>query len=298
VASGDCWSDSRTLTGKLSAEARGCCGSNRAVRSGCTVVLLVGTAEGFPMATIVIVHGAGTGGWLWQRVRRLLQAAGHEMYTPTHTGVGERAHLAGQGIGLTTHIQDIAAVLAYEELSDVMLVGHSYGGMVISGVAGEAPERVAQLIYLDAFVPADGQAMFDFMPPAMRAAWEQQAQTIGDGWKVPPLAHQTAGRVDADGLSEAEIQQLLRRRLPQSLKTYTEPVRITNPAMARLPRTFIYCTDKPAGDPFGHIAAGIRGSANWRYHEMPTGHFPMLTMPHRLAGLLNVLAAPVPAPAG
>ena len=113
------------------------------------------------MATFVLVHGGWAGGWQWREVAGLLRAAGHEVFTPTLTGLGERVHLANPDIGLDTHIQDILMVLEYEELRDVILVGYSYSGMVITGVAELAPERISQLIYLDAFVPQDGQSMLD-----------------------------------------------------------------------------------------------------------------------------------------
>src|SRR5713101_4428932 len=111
------------------------------------------------MATFVLVQGGWVGGWYWKRVTPLLSAAGHEVFAPTLTGLGERAHLAAPDIGLETHIQDVLGVLTYEDLSNVVLVGHSYGGMVITGVAERAPERLAHLVYFDAFVPTDGQAL-------------------------------------------------------------------------------------------------------------------------------------------
>src|SRR5690348_16692091 len=164
------------------------------------------------MATIVIVHGAGSGGWLWRLVRARLQAAGNEAITPTLTGVGERAHLAGLPIDLDLHIQDILGVLEYEDLRDVVLVGHSYGGMVVAGVADRAAERIAQVIYLDAFVPGDGQAMLDLVPPGARAGFLQQVQTTPDGREMmPPLPYAHLGLIGPGGLPEATIRQLLDR---------------------------------------------------------------------------------------
>ena len=139
------------------------------------------------MATYVLVHGAWHGGWCWKRVAPLLRAAGHEVYTytPTLTGLGERAHLLSRDIDLDTHITDIVNVLAYEELTDVVLVGHSYGGMVIAGVADRVPERVAHLVYLDAFVPRDGQAVHDIFSPEFAAHLQALALAEGDGWRIP-----------------------------------------------------------------------------------------------------------------
>ncbi len=117
------------------------------------------------MATIVLAHGAWSSAWAWKKVRPLMAAAGHDFFAPSYTGLGERAHLADPANDLDTHIEDVLGVLAYEDLHDVVLIGHSYGGMVATGVADRARERIAKLVYLDAFVPADGQALVDFLPP-------------------------------------------------------------------------------------------------------------------------------------
>ncbi len=122
------------------------------------------------MATFVLVHGGGHGGWCYQRVSRLLQQAGHEVYAPTLTGLSERSHLAGPHVDLDLHIQDIAAVLHYEDLRDVILVGHSYGGMVITGVGGRAADRIGKLVYLDAANPKNGQSLVDIAGPMMEMA--------------------------------------------------------------------------------------------------------------------------------
>ena len=128
------------------------------------------------MATYVLVHGAWHGGWCWQRVTPLLRAAGHEVLTPTLTGLGERSHLANSAIDLNTHIQDVVNVLEYEDLRKVILVGHSYGGMVITGVSERVPERLTHLVYLDAFVPRDGQSLLGFVGEPLRTAIQEQAQ--------------------------------------------------------------------------------------------------------------------------
>ena len=238
------------------------------------------------MATVVIVHGAGSGGWLWRPVRELLRAAGHEVFTPTLTGVGDRAHLTKEPIDLDLHIQDVLAVLDYEDLRAVTLVGHSYGGMVIAGVADRAAERLAQVVYLDAFVPVPDQAMLDLFPPGVRQAFEQQAHPNAAGERlVPPLPYPHLGPIGAGGLPEAEVQRLLARRVPQPLATYAQPVRLTNPAVAALPHTYIHCTDKGPGDVLAPFAAQAR-TRGWRTYELPAGHFPMLTQPQALTDLL------------
>lgn len=238
------------------------------------------------MATVVIVHGAGSGGWLWRRVRRMLEAAGVEALTPTLTGAGERAHLATPQVDLSTHVADVLGVLTYEDLSEVVLVGHSYGGMVITGTADQAPQPLRRLVYVDAFVPTHGQSVFDLVPPPLRERWVTQAQEVGEGWRLPPLPFGDLGRAEADGVSREEAQRLLARRVPQPIGTYREPVRVTNPDAARLPRTYVACTDKPGGDPFHAYAARFRNDPVWDYREIATGHFPMLTTPRAMTELL------------
>ena len=139
------------------------------------------------IGTYVLVHGAWHGGWCWAKVARLLRDAGHEVYTPTLTGLGERAHLARPDIDLDTHIQDVVAVLEAEELRQVTLVGHSYGGMVISGAAARTSGRIGHLVYLDAFVPEAGKCLLDYVGERA-AAMREAAATQGEGWTLPPFS--------------------------------------------------------------------------------------------------------------
>ena len=134
------------------------------------------------MATFVLVHGAVVGGWCWRWVTPHLRAVGHEVYTPTLTGLGERVHLAGPHVNLDTHIEDVVNVLRYEDLTGVVLVGWSYGGMIVAGAAERAPERIGHLVYLDSDVPRDGDTS---APPSQHAAREALARDHGDGWRVP-----------------------------------------------------------------------------------------------------------------
>src|SRR5713101_1421889 len=143
------------------------------------------------MTTFVLVHGGWVGGWYWRRVTPLLEAAGHRVFTPTLTGLGERSHVRSPAIDLDTHIEDVVSVLHYEDLHQVVLVGHSYGGIVITGAAERSADRLAHLCYLDAFVPKDGQALADFVGPAVIADAREKAQLSSDGSRVPmpfPLA--------------------------------------------------------------------------------------------------------------
>src|SRR5450432_3184905 len=135
--------------------------------------------------TFLVCHGAWGGGFSWKKMHPLMHAAGHRLVTPTYTGLGEREHLANPSIDLETHIQDILNVIKYEDLRDIVLIGHSYGGMVATGVADRARDRIAQLIYLDAFVPKDGQSLHDLNEPGRQR--DQDLAKAGDGWRIPPM---------------------------------------------------------------------------------------------------------------
>ncbi len=229
------------------------------------------------MATFVLVHGGWAGGWQWREIATRLRAAGHDVYTPTLTGLGERVHLAHPDVNLDTHIQDILMVLEYEDLHEVILVGYSYSGMVVTAVAERAPERLAQLVYLDAFVPSDGESLATMIGPELVAILEQVAQAYGDGWRIP---HDPP---DAP------------RRTPQPVKPMYQPVTVTNPAAARLPRTFIYCTQEkeamgPMGVPITQVAASAKADARWGYRELDSGHVPLETAPQEFADILLELA--------
>ena len=135
------------------------------------------------MATIVLAHGAWSSAWAWKKVRPLMAAAGHQFFTPSYTGLGEREHLADPSNDLDTHIRDVLGVIEAEELNDFVLMGHSYGGMVATGVADRARDKISQLIYLDAFVPKNGQSLSDLVPPEQRQRMKDSAAQ-GDGWRI------------------------------------------------------------------------------------------------------------------
>ena len=137
------------------------------------------------MAVFLIVHGAWSGAHAWRWVRPLLRAAGHEVFTPALTGLGERSHLVSRQVDLEIHVQDVVSVLEYEDLREVVLVGHSYGGTVITGAADRVPERVARLVYLDAEVPGDGESEYDLPPPDERVGYRSSARAKGSGWLIP-----------------------------------------------------------------------------------------------------------------
>ena len=239
------------------------------------------------MATFVIAHGAWSGSWVWKRMRPLMQRKGHELYTPCYTGLGERAHLARPEIDLETHIADVLGVLRCEELHGIILVGHSYGGMVATAVADRAPERLAQLVYLDAFVPRDGQCLFDLLPAETRARMREAARTVGDGWRTPPSP------VPPD-TSEEDVAWVTPRRVMQPLRTLEQPVHLTG-AGERLPKAYIYCTRARPGDVFRQFAERARTETDWRYFEIDASHNVHITAPEALATLLDRIAATPPA---
>lgn len=216
----------------------------------------------------VLVHGAWHGGWCWKKLTPLLTGAGRRVSTPTLTGLGERSHLLTPEVDLDMHILDVAAVLEYEDLSNVVLVGHSYGGMVISGVADVAGSRIAHLVYLDAFLPENGKALSDYAP---------LPPTREDGWRVPPPSG-----AEGFGVTEEEDIAWVQSRLgDQPLRTLTQPV--VSAAAARIPSTFIQCSEAPF-----FAEAGERARARgFRYYALPSaGHDAMITQPRELAAIL------------
>ena len=237
------------------------------------------------MAVFVVAHGAWTGGWFWSKLRPLLQAGGHAVFTPTYTGVGERAHLAHPGIDLDHHINDLLQLLQFEDLTDVVLIGHSYGGMVATGVADRAPERIAQLVYIDAFVPRDGDSALSLVPAEQRQRMQDATAATtaaGDGWRLPP------NPMPPD-TPAADVAWAVPRRLPQPIKTFTQPIVLTG-AVDRLPRSYVYCSRFGPGDGFRPFAERAQREPGWRYVELDASHNPQVTMPETLARLLIDLA--------
>ncbi|MBP2479234.1 pimeloyl-ACP methyl ester carboxylesterase [Crossiella equi] len=225
------------------------------------------------MATFLLVHGAWHSGRAWDRVVPLLESAGHRVFAPSLTGFGDRAHLLGPEVGLGTHVDDVVDLVKAEGLEDVVLVGHSYAGMVISGVSDRIPERLAHLVFLDAMVPGDGEAAADVQPISAQLV----AQAV-DGWRVPP----PPAPLGTFGVTDPEDAAWLRTLLSdQPARTLREPVRLANPAAHALPRTHIHCTrDQPKGIARRPVPAGQR------VRELPTGHDCMITMPAELTALL------------
>jgi len=229
------------------------------------------------MATFLVAHGAWSAGWAWKKMRPLLREQGHELFTPTHTGLGERGHLASPGIDLETHIADILGVLQFEDLRNVVLIGHSYGGMVATGVADRARDRIALLVYLDAYAPRDGESLFD-LTPERRPVMLEAARKSGDGWKVPP------NPMPPD-TPEADQAWAMPRRLPQPLKTFEQKLRLQNGELT-LPRHYIYCKLCPPDDRFRQFYERAKREG-WGHYEIDASHNPHITAPEALAALLD-----------
>jgi pimeloyl-ACP methyl ester carboxylesterase len=234
------------------------------------------------MATFLICHGAWSAAWAWKKVRPLLRAAGHEVFTPTYTGLGERAHLASRAITLDTHIADVLGVIECEDLGDLVLVGHSYGGMVATGVADRVPGRIARLVYLDAFVPQSGQSLFDLLPPGERERRRGDANAGGDGWLLAP------NPTPADTAAE-DVAWIAPRRRWQPIGCFTQPLILQNPDRWP-PRTYIYCTRLPPNDPFGQFARRFRSDPAWTFFELDASHSPNVTAPEALVRILAEVA--------
>jgi pimeloyl-ACP methyl ester carboxylesterase len=226
------------------------------------------------MATYVLVHGAWHGGWCWKRVAPALRRAGHEVYAPSLTGMGERAHLARPDIDLDIHIEDVVWLMEMEDLRDVILVGHSYGGMVVTGAADRS-DRVGQLVYLDAFVPENGKRLLDYALPERAARMTEEGERTGLV-TPPPLS--------LWGLTKREHLDFVEpRQVKHPYGTLSQPIRLSG--FPSLPRTFIYCSS-PATGSFDQFAAKYRNHPEWRFHELKTGHDAMILVPEELIALL------------
>jgi pimeloyl-ACP methyl ester carboxylesterase len=234
------------------------------------------------MATYVLVHGAWSGAHGFHLVRPLLRAEGHEVFTPSLTGIGERAHLVSPQVNLTTHITDVVNHVLYEDLDDIVLLGFSYGGMVVTGALEHIAPRVRHLVYLDAFVPGDGDTLL-----ALLGQTDIAPLGLGDPWLVPPSPREFD--------DPAETAFANPRRVPHPIACFTEPVRMRQP-LEDFPfsRTYIRATadapDAAGATAFESAAARARNSPAWQYHEIATNHMIPNNRPKELTDLLLELA--------
>jgi pimeloyl-ACP methyl ester carboxylesterase len=233
------------------------------------------------MTTFVLVHGAWHGGWCYKRVARLLRQAGHEVYTPTLTGLGERAHLMSRTIDLGTHVQDIVGVIRCEELSDVVLCGHSYGGMVITGVAEQVAAKIRSLVYLDAFVPENGKAVFDYVPAELSGQMRTDAAQNGEGYKVTPLPAATFAVNDKD---TAWVDAMC---VKQPLATFEQKLALSGREVPK--RVYILAAGwEPSL--FQQFGARYKDDRGWQFVSIACGHEVMLDRPEELAAALIAAA--------
>jgi pimeloyl-ACP methyl ester carboxylesterase len=246
------------------------------------------------MVTFVLVPGAWLGGWAWRGVAAPLRTSGHDVYPITLTGLGERVHLARPEVDLETHIADVVNTVKWNDLSDVILAGHSYAGTVVTGVAERIPDRVDQLVYVDSAPLADGMAMTDLYPPDALAALRQTVDESGEGWLFPfPGWEYLAEDTSIGGLGEREQAVIAARATPQPWATYTQPLRLEHADAEAAPyrQVLIACDEMR-----GLVAAGVpqiavMAAPPWHFLDLETGHWPMFSASAELAETLDGLVA-------
>jgi pimeloyl-ACP methyl ester carboxylesterase len=240
------------------------------------------------VATYVLVHGGGHGGWCYQHVARLLRAKGHEVYTPTLTGLGERSHLLSGAVDLNLHVTDVVKVLEFEDLRNVILVGHSYGGMVITGAAGRAADRIGHLVYLDAATPKNDQSLVDVAGPYILAARAKGRSRVVDG--VELVLFPGEDPMNFFGVKDPEQIAWMKPKLtPHPWKCFEQKLVLANEtAMRKIPRTHIVCTSTLKT----RDVAALKASSDGRVWDVDTGHDLMITEPEKVAELLLRLAKP------
>ena len=232
------------------------------------------------MATFVLLHGGWGGGWEWRDVGDRLMAAGHRVFRPSLTGLGDRRHLARNDVGLNTHIQDVLALLETEDLDGVVLCGQSYSGMVITGVADREPDRLGRLVYVDGFVPDDGESLMDLIPGWLKVRMQELADANGEGWLVPvPFPLPEPG----DAPPEV-VDYFAKASIPMPMGCFEQPFSMTS-AHISLPTTYIRCTQIEGEDLLGPSArrASERG---WDIRELDSPHDAQIFAPGPLTQLL------------
>jgi pimeloyl-ACP methyl ester carboxylesterase len=225
------------------------------------------------MANFVLVHGAWIGGWYWRPIAQALRKLGHEVYAPTLTGLGERIHLMSPSINLDTHIADVVNLIKCEELSDVVLVGHSYGGMVVTGVADALPDRIRSLVYLDAFVPKNGEALVNLLPPG------QPGPQPANDYSLQPLPASFFG-------ANAEVAALVdARTTPMPTACFVQPLKLTGGIDRVKKKTYIYC-NVPAPTTFTQFYDALKDDKAWSVHTLPCTHIVQIDLPVELTKML------------
>jgi pimeloyl-ACP methyl ester carboxylesterase len=250
---------------------------------------------------LVLVPGACLGGWAWRDVARDLRSRGHDVYPVTLTGLGDRVHLATREVDVETHVQDVVNLLDYEQLEDAVLVGHSYAGLVVTGVADRRPERLNAVVYFDSAPFPSGTALTDIQPPQSREAQRRDVEERGDGWRWPVpdrTTLETGAWGSAAGLRDEHFETIARLGTPQPYKTFTTGVPLTHEAPPEVRRVAIFCSDggitleqfrelREQQDPRAMLFA----APDWELHELGTGHWAMFSDPAATAELLASIAA-------
>ena len=230
------------------------------------------------MANFVLVHGARIGGWYWRPIAQKLRKVGHEAYAPTLTGLGERIHLMSLSINLDTHVTDVVNVIKEEGLSDVVLVGHSYGGMVVTGVADALPDRITSLVYLDAFVPKNGDALVNFVPPG------SPPPIFASEYTLAPLP------ASIFGASPDVAAAVDARTTPMPIACFTQALTLNGGIDRVKKKSFIYC-NVPAPTTFTPFYEKLKNDPDWSIHTLPCTHIVQMEMPNELTELLLQAAA-------
>jgi pimeloyl-ACP methyl ester carboxylesterase len=232
-----------------------------------------------PGQAFVLIHGSWHGGWCWARVAQQLRAQGHRVFTPTQTGLGERSHLLGSGITLGTFVTDLVNVLEWEDLTSVVLVGHSFGGIAITGAADQVPHRIRHLVYLDSLILRDGESAFSVFPPEVVTARRRLAQEFSGGVSIPVPDASAFGITDP-----ADAAWVKGKCTPHPIATYEDAMALKHPLGNGLPVTYVAVTPE-----YGPTAASrtlAREQAGWNYVELAAGHDAMVTTPDGVTEIL------------
>lgn len=241
------------------------------------------------MATFVLVHGAWLGGWCWKRIRKRLHGAGHDVFTPTLTGLGERSHILTRDIDLETHILDVVNLIQWQELSNIVLCGHSYGGAVISGVADRIPDRIGSLVYLDAFVLHNGENVAQHMPAVRWKEFIDCANSVGDDWKIPPISPEV---FNVKSASDADWMR--RQCTMQPIGCFQERIKLTGKIDEIKNVTFVLMTGYGQRSPFPPFQERAKAKG-WRTLTMTCGHMVMFDQREELSRILSQYSEAQPA---